>query len=249
MQQSTSLNKLTAILEQSRNTSSLRPTIYDFLAHRALDYFMDEENDVTQPSYKFILNDEQLFSTATDFITANFKTKDSSSLYHAAVTLLQDIIAFHLNDVDHAALLDADLTRLAFINNHGVFTNKDSLYEKALLNIETVYRSSQSAARAGYLRAYLYKQQGENYQPNIKTAYQFYIQKAKLLCDSIILAYPTSEGAVLCKNMAIDITQPLIKLETEKINLPDQPFRSLLTYKNTGKVYLRIIKTNKEEII
>lgn len=245
---STSINKLKAILEKSKNTDSLRPTLYDFLAHRALEYLMDEENDVTEPSYKFILNDEKLFSTATDFVTVNFKTKDSSSLYHAAVTLLQEIITFHLNDTDHAALIDADLTRLAFINNHGVFTNKDSLYEKALLNIETVYKASQSAARAGYLRAYLYKQQGENYQPNIKTTYQFHIQKAKLLCDSIMAAYPTSEGALLCKNMLIDITQPLIKLETEKINLPDHAFRSLLTYKNTDKIYLRIIKTNKEEI-
>ncbi len=244
----TPLSGLSAILEKSSNTGSLRPSLYDFLAHRALAYFMDEENDVTDPSYKFILNDEQLFSTATSFVAANFKTKDSSSLYHSAVKLLQDIIAFHLKDANPDALIDADLTRLAFINEHGVFTNKDALYEKALHNIQTAYRSSQSAARASYLRASLYKQQGENYEPIVKTTYQFHLQKAKLLCDSIISAYPTSEGAMLCKNLLIDITQPLIKLETEKINLPDQPFRSLLTYKNTDKIYLRIIKTSKEEI-
>ena len=56
----TSLNGLDAIIQKGENTRTLRPTLYDLLAHRALDYFMDGENDVTSPSYKFILNDEKI---------------------------------------------------------------------------------------------------------------------------------------------------------------------------------------------
>ena len=53
----TNLNGLDAIIEKGKNTRQLRPTLYDFLAHRALDYFMSTENDVTSPAYKFIINE------------------------------------------------------------------------------------------------------------------------------------------------------------------------------------------------
>lgn len=55
----TKLNGLDVIIQKGENTRNLRPTLYDFLVHRALEYFMSSENDVTSPAYKFILNDEK----------------------------------------------------------------------------------------------------------------------------------------------------------------------------------------------
>lgn len=39
----TSLQNFEAILQKGTNTRQLRPTLYDLLAHRALNYYMDEK--------------------------------------------------------------------------------------------------------------------------------------------------------------------------------------------------------------
>ncbi len=38
------------ILDTAKGSKLLRPTLYDFLAHRALDYFMNNEIEVTKPA-------------------------------------------------------------------------------------------------------------------------------------------------------------------------------------------------------
>ena len=89
-----------------------------------LQYFMSNENDVSSPAYKFIINDERIFAPVNEFVAARFITKDTASLYYNAILLLQNILKFHFNDVNKDALLDADLARLAFANEYGVFANK-----------------------------------------------------------------------------------------------------------------------------
>ena len=246
--QSTKLEGLDAILSKGLNSRQLRPTLYDFLAHRALDYFSNESNDVNNPSFKFILNDENIFAPINKFVGAKFTTKDSSSLYYNALLLLQDILAFHLPDANKDALLDADLKRLAFVNDHGVFNNKSSLYEAALLSIETNYSSSPFAAQAIYLRAKEYMQKGTQYNPLTAKENQFEIKKAKELCDRAISKYPKTEGASACKNLLIQIQQPFQILETEKVNIPNEAFRSLVKYKNAAALYLRVIKISRGEL-
>ena len=71
----TSLNGMDAIIQKGENTRNLRPTLYDFLVHRALDYFTSSENDINKPAYKFILNDDRIFAPVNDFIKAKFYYK------------------------------------------------------------------------------------------------------------------------------------------------------------------------------
>jgi hypothetical protein len=244
----TSLKGLDAIIQKGENTRNLRPTLYDFLAHRALSYFMSSENDVTNPAYKFILNDEKIFSPVTDFIKTKFYSKDSSSLYFNALILFQEILKFHINDPVPDALLDADLIRLDFANQHGVFSNKNRLYENALKNFETIYSKNEAAAQAMYLRAQMYYTLGEEYNPIIKKENQYEIKRAKELCDIAINYFPKSEGGINCRNLLNQIKIPSLNIETEKVNIIDQPFRSLVKYKNIDVLYFRVIKTSKEEL-
>ena len=245
---STTLNGLDAIIQKGENTRNLRPTLYDFLAHRALNYFMSDENDVSMPAYKFILNDENIFAPAADFIRTKFNTKDTVSLYYNALSLLQDILKFHINDPNPEALLDADLLRLDFVNDHGIFTNKDKLYEDALRNIETAFSKNPAAAQAMYLRAQLYFSRGSQYDPVSKKESQYEIKRAKEVCDLALNSFPGSEGAINCQNLLNQIKIPSLAFETEKVNVPGQPFRSLVKYKNINTLYLRIIKTSRGEI-
>ena len=245
----TTLEGFDAIIDQGKNTRKLRPTLFDFLAHRALDYFMQSENDVTQPAYKFILDDEKIFAPAQIFIATPFVTKDSNSLYFNALLLFQQLLKFHISDQTPEALIDIDLERLAFVNQHAVLTNKNEYYEAALKNIEISYSNNAASAQAMFLRAQLYRTNGEKYHPLTHKENQFDIQKAKLLCDSAISRFPKATGALNCRNLLIEINDPSLTLTTEKVNVPGQPFRSLVKYKNVSTVYFRAINVNHEDLM
>jgi hypothetical protein len=106
--QQTKLDGFDPIIIKGENTRQLRPTLFDFLAHRALQYFMTDENSLTKPAYQFTINDEKAFAPAAAFVSASFSTKDTASLQHKAILLLQQILQFHLKDTNADALLDAD---------------------------------------------------------------------------------------------------------------------------------------------
>jgi hypothetical protein len=53
------------------NVRHLRPTLYDILAHRALDYFQNDERDITKPAYAFEINTTDAFAPALDFVPKN----------------------------------------------------------------------------------------------------------------------------------------------------------------------------------
>lgn len=245
---STKLDGLDAILQKGKNTRQLRPTLYDFLAHRALDFFMDAENDVINPAYKFIMNDERIFAPVNTFINANFPTADTSSQYYNALLLLQNILKFHLNDANKDALLDADLIRLQFANDHGIFTNKEKLYEEALLTIEKNYPANAYTATAKYLRAVALQERGKLYNPFTHKDNQFDIVKAKALLEEVIKNYPKTDGAINSKNLLIQLNQPYLNLQTEKVNIPNEPFRTLVKYKNAKTIYLRAIPVERTEM-
>ncbi len=244
---STQLNGLDAIIEKG-NSRYLRPTLYDFLAHRALEYFMNTENDVSSPSFKFILNDERIFAPAKSFVNVKFTTADTASLYYNALLLMQDLLRFHLYDAKPDAFLDVDLLRLAFANEHGVITNKNKLYEAALKSIEENHSNHPATAQAMYLRASIYYNDGQAYNPKTNPVAQFQLKKAKELLEQAIAKFPKSEGGINAHNLLQQINRPYINMETEKVNVPGQPFRSLVKYKNTPVIYLRIIKTSWQEV-
>ncbi len=244
----TELKGLDAIIEKGINSRHLRPTLYDLLAHRALDYFMSSENDVTQPAYKFIINDPAAFAPVKEFAAHRFVTKDSASLYYNALLIMQDLLSFHANDANPETLIDVDLKRLEFVNEHGSFTNKEKLYEAALLNIETKYSSSPASAEASYLRANIHLEKGEKYNPFTGKEFQFEKRKAKEIAETVYAKFPQSEGGIDSKNMLVELETSEFNFETEKVNLSEQAFRALVHYKNLDRLYFRLVKTNREEI-
>ncbi len=107
---------------------------------------------------------------------------------------------------------------------------------------------NEASAQAMYLRAKIYYDKGQDFEPFTKTGNQYEIKRAKELCEAAIKKYPKSEGGINAQNLLNSILQPSLSLETEKVNVPMQPFRTLVKYKNVQKVYFRLIKITREEI-
>ncbi|MEP7238183.1 MAG: alpha-2-macroglobulin family protein, partial [Ferruginibacter sp.] len=245
---STKLEGLDAIIIKGENTRQLRPTLYDFLTHRALEFFMNDEDGVTKPAYQFKIDDAIAFAKADDFSKASFKTKDTASLQQKALLLFQELIKFHLADANPDALIDADLIRLSFVYTNTVLEGKDKLYEEALLAIEQKYPDNPAMAQAMYLRGNIYLTRGQQFDASTKPDNQYEIKRARELFEAAYAKFPKSEGGINAKNAIGQIEQPSLNIETEKVNVPLQPFRSLVKYKNIKTLYLRVIKITREEI-
>jgi hypothetical protein len=246
--QKTPIDAFEAILTPGKNTRTLRPTLYDFLAFRALDHFIAADEVLpSNTANKFIINDEKAFAPIPTFVAHRFTTTNTSSSYFDALQLLQQILAFHQNDANKDPLLDADLIRLAFVQQNGVFSNKEKLYSAALLQIEQTYTSSSFAGMAMFLRAQEWQNKGMEYSPSNKTN-QFDLIKAIEIATAIQQKYPGTEGAKKSSNLIADISQPSFNVTTEKVNLPNEPMRCLATYRNVPSLHFRLIKTNKTEM-
>src|SRR4030095_11186267 len=91
----TKLEPFDAILIKG-NVRYLRPTLYDLLAHRALDYFRNDERDIHKPSYAFEISGSQAFAPAAAFVKHRFVTEDSLSLLQKALLVYQDLLTFQI---------------------------------------------------------------------------------------------------------------------------------------------------------
>jgi len=224
-----------------------RPTLYDLLAHSAIDFFMSSEPDVTKPAEQFTLNDDEFFSSANDYVNINIETKDTYSYKFYAAKLFQDLLKFHLYDYNPDALIISDLKRLEFVYSNSANQEKINLYVKALQNIQSKYSSSPVSAEAIYDEACIYYNNATKYDPHKSEEYKWESKKAYDLCQTGIDKYPESVGAKNCKALQGTISTKSVQLTFEETNAPGKPFRCLINFKNLNRLYFRVIETTQAE--
>lgn len=232
------------------NMRHLRPTLFDLLAHRALDYYKTGEELLDDADNRFEINSTMAFDPAADFAYRRFTTADTASLQYKALLLYQQLIRFHLSDKTPDALIDVDLQRYEFVHSHATTEDKDEAYELNIKHIAHQYNQTPAAAQAWYLLARMHADKADTYEPlknDTSTGNpQFEYVKALEICNRVLQQKQNSEGKVNCQNLRNEILTRTISLETEKVNSPGVPFRTLVTYKNIPTLYLRLIKATKE---
>src|SRR6187399_1714352 len=228
------------------NVRHLRPTLYDLLAHRALEYFKSDERDIDKPAYAFEIDQASAFDPAADFIAKKITTKDSLSLKHKALLIYQQLLSFHLKDTKPDALLDADIQRLEFVHENSTHPDKDSLYRMALKHLVSQYPNLPPASQAWYLLAKEYNSDGESYKPFGDTTQRYARVKAKEICEKVITQKDSSEGKINCINLLKQIEAKELNFKLEKVNVPNKPFRSLIQYRNLDKIDLRLVKADEK---
>lgn len=239
----TSLEGLNAIIIKG-NVRHLRPTLYDFLAQRALEYFSSNERDINRPAYAFEINTASAFDPAADFIHRKFDTNDSLSLYHKALLIYQKLIALHLNDKKHDALIDVDLQRYEFVRSYSTHPEKETYYFNGVNHIAHQYGNTPAAAKAWYLVAQFYENRSQKYSPFADTSFHYDRRKAKEICEGVLAQKDSSEGRVLCFNLLEQITAKKLNSKLEVVNVPNYPFRAQIEFQNLNKIYLRVIKVD-----
>ncbi|MCL2739161.1 MAG: MG2 domain-containing protein, partial [Bacteroidales bacterium] len=111
MLQETTMESLREMVDKQSGSQKYRPTLYDFLAFRAIEFY----------------NQNMVQSVAMP---------NAASFTSTALTLLQQVIDFHANDNDPTALIDANLHRIDFVYKNSVDPQKDSAYLDALYTLD-----------------------------------------------------------------------------------------------------------------
>lgn len=246
----TAIDMYDVVLIEQKDTRKFRPTLYDFLAYRAIDFYRNEEVDIIKPAYKFELKEDLYFQPYEAFSKQVFTTKDSLSSSFYALKLIQDLIKFHIPDVSSGkaeVLINIDLDRLKFVKEKSTLEIKDSLYLSALQKLEKQFASDPASAEINYEIAKVFVDKGDLYKPLESEAHKWKKKQAIELCDEVIKKYPQSNGAKNCAALKEDIKTHGLDLVMDNIISPDKPALGLLTYKNVKKVYFRIIQPGKPD--
>src|SRR3989339_82340 len=225
----------------------LRPTVYDVLAHRAVDFFSADDEGLTKPAFEFTLNNAGYFKPFEEFAELSITTQDTGSLKFHAIKILQDLIAFHAKDRNPEALIDVDLKRLAFVRQHAVLADKDALYLNALQALEKRFPKSPASAEVTYRIAMLYHEWAEAYQPRGNQQTRWMNKKALEVCEQAQKQFPGSFGARHCARLTAEIRAKTMGFTNEEMNVPDKPFKALLSYKNIEKIYWRLVPISIEK--
>ncbi len=240
----TPVGELDAVLQKG-NARELRPTLYDLLAWRALDYFRINETGNTISTDDRLMENPNLFSEALFFQHIGFMSKDSNSNQLTAIRIYQQLLRFHTKDVRLDAWIDADISRIQFVYQYAQMPDKDSLYVNALGRITSQFGTLSISSQAWYLQAEWWARQADAYDPLRDTSYRYDNLKAIAFCEQAVKHPDSSEGRWNCEQLLRKIRRPSFNIQMESVNLPNKPFRVLITYKNIHQLYGRIIRIDE----
>ncbi|MET2983896.1 alpha-2-macroglobulin family protein [Aureibaculum conchae] len=244
--QETDLKQFNSILHPQENSKTYRPTLYDFLAHRAIDFYKTDERNLNRPSYKFEIDNPELLAPNSEFVKNQLYAKDSLSQQLHALRLYKNLTLAHLKDKDPAALVTLTLERLDFVRANATFNTKDEVYLQTLNALKEQYNEHEIVAEIDYKIAVYLDNEASAYDP-IKNTNQWKRQEALKICEKAIARFPKSTGAEKCKSLQSQILNPSLQITAEKFIPINKPARLLVNYKNTEQLYFTALKISKSQ--
>lgn len=218
--------------EQGRR---LRPTLYDVIVQDIIE--TPENVEANEESVSILANDS-LYGDDVRF--AQMHLHQSEQPYIRQLRLLQSLTREHQTD-DAALRASLDLLRMEYVKRASLLYNPD-LYVKSIETFVEEYRKSPAwCADFLYRLASHYVLNAWSEQSTENKA------KAVAYCQEAIRIAPKSNGGKMCMELYNEIIRPTIGLATNEIVLPEESNVVKISYKNTPKLYFRVIRGNSDE--
>ena len=242
------IDNLQAILhlpdaKQSKNQfdgKSLQPTLYDFLANRALTYYKTNEGRVNTPQDEFKVGDFNIFNSTKAFSQISFNTRDTNSNDLKTALLFQELIKAHLNDGNKSPLLHIELSRLRHYYSTSQKAKKDSLYLSALEQLSVGFSGVENVAEIHYAIAKYHFDKGSSQLDRIDEKYRGNYKKAHAICSEY--AAGNTLGNIQCNNLKLEIERKQLDLQTEKVYLPTERIKYEITATNIDSLYFKLLQ-------
>ncbi|WP_408036356.1 alpha-2-macroglobulin family protein [Tenacibaculum aestuarii] len=236
------------IIHAVKDSKKFRPTLFDFLAHNALEFYKTTETSITKPVYQFKIDETKYISDVKTFSNLKFTTKDDSSLQFNALKIYQSLLSFHLKNNNLDALVDADIQRLHFVNQHATFNNKQELLLQTLKTSANNYKNNEVSGLYQYEIARIYTLQANSFQANKNEDVRFKNREALAICNKVIEQFPESIAAKNCKTLLQQIKLESLTLLSEKFVPINKPSRILVTYNNIDKLHFSAYKITPKQL-
>ncbi|MBL8866505.1 MAG: hypothetical protein JNK93_13175, partial [Planctomycetia bacterium] len=122
-----------ALIEKGTVPDSYRPTLFDFVAFEALNFYTagEQAGAKAEDAFEFPATGPGLASV-DEFLKWVPATTDADSPKLKAIKLYQNLLAVHKDDKNKDAFLDADLFRLQVAHAHAFGEEKSTRYKAAL---------------------------------------------------------------------------------------------------------------------
>jgi hypothetical protein len=227
-----SINEILALADKSQR---YRPTLYDFLAHNALDFYSKDDASITKPVKEFEIRGEEYF---TDFENIKLTSPDSLSPELHALKIYQDLLRFHKQRKDTTAYMDVAIDRIQYTVAHGTFPDSRESLMNSFKTLRNEYARHKASAAAIYEIAKLLDKEGNEYSRE-KPELQFRKTEALALCQEAIRKFPGSEGAKRCSILRENILAQKLAIRAQRFT-PANTYGILrVEYSNIDSIYFR----------
>ncbi|MCU0333467.1 MAG: hypothetical protein MUF62_00300, partial [Chitinophagaceae bacterium] len=225
---------------------ALRPTLYDLLAHKVLDYLEQGQHDDVKPQQAFELNDAAALAAPRLFVRHPYPSTDSSSRLYRAIILYQQLLRYRIAQPDTAALIDLDMRRYRFVKDNSTHPGKQQLLKEWLEHTWTQYPTQPEAAQAGLALAEWWQQKGADYDPATSTPeVKMALVQAAYMATEVSRRHPGTLWADKAAYLLANLKKPVLKLQLEKVNGVNLPFLARVEFTNTPTVYFKLIPATK----
>ena len=230
-----------AVLSLSINTAELRPSLYDLLAHRAIEFLANGEAGLSTPFENFKMDGTYL-KPHWEFALLNIpQPNDPHDFNYRAISIMQNLTKIHKDNIP--ALIDIELIRLQFVKRLIPSTPaNESIYYETLSKLKSRHSNDPPVTRVAFEMAQFHAQKGGEYNPLVGSRYKWERKKALDLCREQIDKFPESYGAKQCKDLSIDLLAKELTTQTEKAYPANKPILAFLKFRNLEKVHVKILR-------
>jgi hypothetical protein len=230
------------ILQPDSADLKMRPTLYDLLIDRAINFFSTHNYYLSDPADQEKLSNTKLLGDAPVFLAQLQPVNDSSSQKNIALYLLGDWMKFHNNN--NTLKVDIDIRRLDYVrNNIALQTHEaDTLYYQTVYRMMSTYRNDPVAPRVAHFVAGEMSERAGSYNWSDDKTHAFRWERKKAI--ALLKKYAAGEGDWNrnCSIMADDLQRTSLHIQQEQFAEPGKPFRMVVRYTNLNKAYFRLIK-------
>jgi len=225
----------------------LRPTLYDFLAHRAIDFLASNELELPKPAYQFTFNNPDLLKPAKEFAQLKMDTKDVNSYKLHAIKHLQILTTRALAHPNRDILADIDFKRITLLQANMQMPDKTNTFIEIHKQFAEIHAGTDLESMFLWQVGELYFAQGRLFNPQGIAQFQDDLKTAYSIAEDVIKRYAKSDGAQNCRALQSRIMEKELQITSRQVALPTEAFPVSIRYRNLPTVYWKIVKCSKKQ--
>lgn len=229
-----------ASLFDSLPNIAYRPTLYDFLAHRVIDFYKENPEEIS-------IKTEELWCDNETFVTLDLSSEKDDSKCSRLFSIYQKLTAFHLHDVNPIALLDLTFERFNFLNQYE--TNEKTDEKRLVLynNLEQKYREQTGYEIITHNLGQYYQQRARKYDTILHPDYKYDFATALKWYKVTVAFDSTSLEAAKARNRISEIQRKDIDLIIDENYIIPSEEKQLIpiTCLNINKLYVKVVQVDR----